>query len=54
MINMKKTYIKRQIKYFTERHRKELDFSKAIDYSNRIYYWSDLLDKINKNGFWSD
>lgn len=43
---MNKKYIKRQIKYFTNRHNKVKSLKDKLFYSNCLYFWENKF----KNG----
>jgi len=45
-IKLTKTYIKKQIKYFTARHNKVRDLKSKLDYSRRIYFWETKLREL--------
>ena len=47
-----KTYIKRQIKYFTKRHQQAKILTDKLDYSRRIYFWEIKLREMRKHYKW--
>ena len=42
------TYIKKQISYFTKRHKNAKNLKSKLDYSRRIYFWENKLKSIKR------
>ena len=42
------TYIKKQISYFTKRHKNAKNLKSKLDYSRRIYFWENKLKTMKR------